>query len=279
MQDTTNNHLDVAQTQKTIYPIFIVSDSIQKDTNIVGFKDYVVRTLNCHTEPLIERESLFGKKTYVNKDLKMLERPNTSAEGWIYGVIFLAAIFYLLLIKIFSNKIKHVIRGTYSHLTLFIILSFLFIPVFALLCYTPISQYNYYYYFPIKSHFAIFLLLYFIILTYALIKYILIFFFGELFRARSICFNYNSNQLGFYFISGIIMIPFLFFYYYSPNSAKDNILIAILIVFSILLLTRLVKGLLLVLSETKFSKFYLFVYLCILEFIPLIIIYKSLIDY
>ena len=110
MQDTTNNHLDVAQTQKTSYPIFIVSDSIQKDTNIVGFKDYVVKTLNCHTEPLIERESLFGKKTYVNKDLKLLERPNTSAEGWIYGVIFLVSILYLLLIKIFSNKIKHVIR-------------------------------------------------------------------------------------------------------------------------------------------------------------------------
>lgn len=277
MQDTTNNLLDIIKPNETSHPIFIVSDSVEKDTNIVGFKDYVVKTLNCSTKPLIERESLFRHKTYVNKDLKIFERPNTFAQGWIYGVIFLVTILYLLLIKIFSKKIKHVIRGTYNHLTQFIILLFLFIPTFALLCYTAINHYDYSSYFPIKSHFLIFLLLNFAILAYSLIKYMLIFFFGELFRTRSICFRYNSNQLGFYFILGLIMIPLLFLYYYSSYSTKDNILIGIIIVVSILLLIRLVKGLFLVLSETKFSKFYLFVYLCILEFIPLIIIYKSLI--
>ena len=79
------------------------------------------------------------------------------------------------------------------------------------------------------------------------------------------------------FINGMIMIPLLFLYYYSPYSSNENLLIVILVVISIMLLVRLIKGLFLVLSETKFSRFYLFVYLCILEFIPLIIIYKSLI--
>lgn len=277
MQDTTSSHLDLIITKQVSPPIFIVSDSIEKDTSIVGFKDYVIKTLNSHTEPLLERESLFRHKTYVNKDLKIIERPITSAEGWIYGVIFLATFLYFLLIKIFAKKIKHVIKGTYNHLTLFIILSFLFMPIFALLCYTPISHFNYFSYFPIKSHFGIFLLLYFAILVYSTFKYILVYFFGELFRSRSICLLYNSNQLGFYFINGMIMIPLLFLYYYSPYSSNENLLIVILVVISIMLLVRLIKGLFLVLSETKFSRFYLFVYLCILEFIPLIIIYKSLI--
>ena len=278
MQDTTINHLVVSKPIEISSPIFIVTDSVEKDTSIVGFKDYIIKTLNSNLEPLLERESLFRHKTYVSQNMKFYERPNSFAEGWIYGVIFLVTIFYAVLIKIFSTKIKNLIRGTFNHLTLLIFLFFLFMPIIALLCYIPISQYNYYSYFPIKSHFGIFLILYLGISIYCLSKYVLVYFFGELFRARLLCFHYNSNQLGFYFINGLVMLPLLYLYYFSPYSLKGNLLIVILIAFSILLLISLVKGLLLVLSETKLSKFYLFVYLCILEFIPLIIIYKSLIE-
>lgn len=279
MQDTTTYNLDLSSSKELSHPILFISDSNAVVDNIAGFKDYVVETLNSNTEPLIERESMFSYKAYVSRDMRTIIRPSAFAEGWIYGVIFFIAFLYALSIKIFSRKINRIIRGRYNHLTLFIVLSLISMPAFAMLFYAPVHQYNYYSYFPIKSHFGIFLLFYFGIIIYSIAKYILVFFFGELFRTKSICFKYNSNQLGFYFINGLIMIPLLFLYYYLPYNSTENLLVGILIVFLILLLIRMIKGFLLVIDKTKFSKFYLFVYLCILEFIPIIIIYKFLIEY
>lgn len=279
MQDIVSKNLDTIKIDQTVQPIFITSDSVGKETIDIGFKDYIVKTLNDNTIPLIERKSLFKQKNFVNKDLNIIKSPNSSTEGWIYGIILFISILYCVLIKIFSKKIKQVIKGTFNHITLFIFILFLFIPILALLLYLLISKYNYFSYFPIKSHFGIFLILYLASILYCLFKYILIYFFGELFRTRNICFNYNSNQLGFYFLDGIIIIPFIFLYYYLPKETQNAMLITIFIITFILLLIRLIKGFAFVLRETKFSKFYLFVYLCILEILPLIIIYKFLISY
>ena len=277
MQDTIGKNLEAINHNQINHPILFVTDSLEKDTSIVDFREYIVKTLNSNTKNMVERKSLFQSKSYVNKDLKLFKRPNNQFDGWIYGLVFLVSILYIVVIKFLSKKIKSVISGTYNHLTLIILISFLFMPLLALIINIPISFYNYYPYFPIESHFAIYLLIYFAILLYCITKYLLIYFFGELFRAQSVCYNYNSNQLGFYFVDGIIMIPLLFLYYFTTYSPKNIIQITILIIISTLLLIRIIRGLVIVLSQTKFSKFYLFVYLCILEFIPLIIIYKSLI--
>lgn len=276
MQDTIGKNLETINHNQINHPIFFVTDSLEKDTSIVDFREYIVKTLNSSTKTMVERKSLFQSKSYVSKDLNLFKRPNNQFDGWIYGLVFLVSILYIVVIKFLSKKIKSVISGAYNHLTLIILLSFLFMPLLTLIINIPINYYNYYSYFPIESHFGIFLLIYFGILLYCITKYLLIYFFGELFRTQSVCYNYNSNQLGFYFVDGIIMIPLLFLYYFLPYSPKNIIQIIILIVISTLLLIRIIRGLVIVLHLTKFSKFYLFVYLCILEFIPLIIIYKYL---
>lgn len=284
MQDTVRKNLDtlhaeIGQTNNIDQPLFIIPTSPDTDTTIVGFRDYIVKILNESVPPLVERKSLFKEKAFINKELSIINRSNNHYESWIYGVIVFVTIFYLILIKIFSNKIGQVIKGTFNQEALLLPVIFLFVPVMALLFYAPISQYNYFSYFPISSHFGIYMLIFSGVLTFCLTKYILIFFFGALFRTKAICSQYNSNQLGFYLLEGIILIPFTFLYYYLPNNAQDTVLIISLIVLLIVLLIRLIKGLLLVLNETKFSKFYLFFYLCTIELLPLIIIYKSLISY
>ena len=279
MQDTIRANQDTLQTNIINQPIFIIPSSTDQDTNVIGFKDYIVKTLNGTIPPLVERKSLFKEKSFVQKNINTINRPNNYSEGWIYGVIMFVTVLYLILIKIFSNKIGQVIKGTFNQATLLILVIFLFVPTMALLCYAPISQYNYFSYFPIVSKFGIYMLISLGVVVFCLAKYLLIFFFGVLFRTKSICLQYNSNQFGFYLIDGIILIPFLFLYYYLPNNTQNIILIISLIVLCILLLIRLIKGLLLVLNETKFSKFYLFFYLCTVEFLPLIIIYKFLISY
>jgi len=279
MQDTIRVNQDTLQTNIINQPIFIIPSSTDKDTNVVGFKDYIVKTLNETIPPLVERKSLFKEKSFVHKNFNTINRPNNYSEGWIYGIIMFVTVLYLILIKIFSNKLGQVIKGTFNQAALLIFVIFLFVPTMALLCYAPISQYNYFSYFPIVSKFGIYMIILLGVVAFCLAKYLLIFFFGVLFRTKSICSQYNSNQFGFYLIDGIILIPFLFLYYYLPNNTQNSILIISLIVLCILLLIRLIKGLLLVLNETKFSKFYLFFYLCTVEFLPLIIIYKFLISY
>lgn len=280
MQDTIRANQDTLQLNViNDNPIFIIPSSSDKDSNVFGFKDYIVNALNENLPPLVERKSLFKEKTFVNKSFNIINRPNNYSEGWIYGIIMFVTVLYLILIKIFSNKIGQVIKGTFNQATLLILVIFLFVPTITLLCYAPISQYNYFSYFPIVSKFGIYMIILLGVVAFCLAKYLLIFFFGVLFRTKSICSQYNSNQFGFYLIDGIILIPFLFLYYYLPSNTENTILLISLIVICILLLIRLIKGLLLVLNETKFSKFYLFFYLCTVEFLPLIIIYKFLISY
>jgi len=284
MQDTIKTNIDtlhanVGQLNNIEQPLFIIPYSPDRDTTILGFNGYVVKTLNESLPPLAERKSLFKEKVFVNKELSVINRPNNYSDSWIYGIILFVTILYLILIKVFSNKIVQVIKGAFNQEVLLFPVIFLFVPVMALLCYAPISQYNYFMYFPIASHFGVYMLIFLGVFAFCFTKYILIFFFGALFRTKTICSQYNANQLGFYLLDGIILIPIIFLYYYLPNDTHNTALIISLIVLCILLLIRLIKGLIIVLNGTKFSKFYLFFYLCTVELLPLIIIYKSLISY
>jgi len=284
MQDTIKTNIDtlhanIGQLNNIEQPLFIIPSSPDRDTTILGFNASVVKMLNESIPPLVERKSLFKEKVFLNKELRVINRQSNYSDNWVYGIILFVTILYLVLIKVFSNKIGQVIKGAFNQELLLVPVIFLFVPIMALLCYAPINQYNLFIYFTIKSHFGIYMLIFLGVFAFCFTKYILISFFGTLFRTKTICSQYNANQLGFYLLDGIILIPILFLYYYLPNDTHTITIIISLIVICILLLIRLIKGLLLVLNETKFSKFYLFFYLCTIELLPLIIIYKSLISY
>ena len=81
MQDTIGKNLEAINHNQINHPILFVTDSLEKDTIIVDFREYIVKTLNSNTKNMGERKSLFQSKSYVNKDLKLFKRPNNQFDG------------------------------------------------------------------------------------------------------------------------------------------------------------------------------------------------------
>jgi len=276
MQDSVSYKADSISNIKIENPLFVIPDSLKSESTNISFKQYI-KILNDYTPVLVERKSLFKYKNYyVSKDIKMIEREVNPTYGWVFGLIFISILIYSIFIKAFYSKIKLIFKGVYSNITVFPISILLFVPNFSLLIYAPLIYYNYLIYSPINSHFGTYLLIVLVALIFFLIKYVLIYFFGILFRLEALCSKYNFNHTLFFITDGLVLIPFVFLFYFLPNNLQFSMLIASIIAISILFLFRLIRGFALVFKNTKASQFYLFVYLCTVEFLPIIIIYKYL---
>lgn len=276
MQDSVSYKADSISNIKIENPLFVIPDSLKSESTTISFKQYI-KILNDYTPVLVERKSLFKYKNYyVSKDIKMIEREVNPTYGWVFGLIFISILIYSIFIKAFYSKIKLIFKGVYSNITVFPISILLFVPNFSLLIYAPLIYYNYLIYSPINSHFGTYLLIVLVALIFFLIKYVLIYFFGILFRLEALCSKYNFNHTLFFITDGLVLIPFVFLFYFLPNNLQFSMLIASIIAISILFLFRLLRGFALVFKNTKASQFYLFVYLCTVEFLPIIIIYKYL---
>jgi len=96
---------------------------------------------------------------------------------------------------------------------------------------------------------------------------------GSLFQTRSETSEFLFNVNNFNRSLGLIMLPLVALTAFSPSQNTDFMIlagIAIVMAFYLLLLQR---GILILLRK-QFSIFYLFLYLCTLEFLPLLLIYK-----
>lgn len=108
------------------------------------------------------------------------------------------------------------------------------------------------------------------------LKIILIQFLSVVFNTRETTRAYLLNLLIFCLISGILLLPLLIMVLYL----KSILLLWIcLIIFTLLFLFRVMRGFFIGLSMTKFSYLFLFIYLCSLEFLPLMVIVKLFLIY
>ena len=106
---------------------------------------------------------------------------------------------------------------------------------------------------------------------------------GKIFFIRIIGFIFNTvkeatDHLLIIFIFnqmiGLILLPFLVFIAYSGLSVWFAYMLIVLIL--LIYIYRIIRIALFGLANSKFSKFYLFLYLCTIEFLPLIILAKIL---
>jgi len=87
---------------------------------------------------------------------------------------------------------------------------------------------------------------------------------------------YKLNILVTLSIIGFMLIPVLVFAVYLKSVWLLYIALGLIGSFS---LFRLIKGFLIGISLTRFSYFFLFVYLCTLEILPLLVVAKLIVDY
>lgn len=89
---------------------------------------------------------------------------------------------------------------------------------------------------------------------------------------------YLSNNYVFHLLYAIVAAAMAFFVFYTSTAGRIFLFIAIGII-GLLFTIRLLRGMQLILTNSKTSKLYLFYYLCILEIIPIIVIAKVIMSY
>jgi hypothetical protein len=111
---------------------------------------------------------------------------------------------------------------------------------------------------------------------FSFLKIMLIKFFGAVFSVKQIASMYISNQILYYALDGFLLIFPVFLTFFLVKESSETAIYLSLGMLSILSIARVIRGFVLVLKNSKSAKFYLFLYLCTVEFIPLLIALKIL---
>lgn len=104
-----------------------------------------------------------------------------------------------------------------------------------------------------------------------LLKLVVIRVSGKVFRTRSESEEYLVTNLIYNIASGLLAFPFVFAGYYADNQISIYIATGI---FLIGITLRFVRSIFVGLSAQTFPVIYLFLYLCTLEILPLLVLYK-----
>lgn len=263
------------QLDTTFY--FIVPDSL------LQYRDSVI--IDIAAEDLI---TSFISEDAVNESLTANFIATTN-QDWITGLILLA--FTLLaiikiafkkslsqLFKAFQtrNYAKQLIRDGNPFRKeanlLALIIYFLSLP---LLLYFTIKHFippN----IPIPEGINLFGLLMGFSVVYWLFKVLILKFNGHLFNTQKASSEILTNIFIFNLVTGILLLPFLTLYLYTQ---ENLFLFGSIIILLLSYLQRLLRELTIGLSYTIFSVLHLFLYLCTLEFIPMVIIAKVVINF
>ncbi len=108
-------------------------------------------------------------------------------------------------------------------------------------------------------------------------KFVLMKMSGYVFSIQKLISGYLSILSISNFVYSIVIIPVLLFYQFVPTIFQSYLLGLILILFCFNTIYKYLRTGSFILNNFQFPKFYLFLYLCTLEIMPLLIIYKVLI--
>jgi len=109
------------------------------------------------------------------------------------------------------------------------------------------------------------------IFVYQFMKSSIIHLIGIVFNSTESARQYQLIILIFNYIMGIILFPIVVIAFYWNSTA---LIITGIIIVSLLLLYRIFRGFLTGLDNKSYNLFYLFLYLCTLEILPLLLIFK-----
>ena len=106
------------------------------------------------------------------------------------------------------------------------------------------------------------------------VKIIFIRFISNTFRNYNVTSYYLLNSYISNIIIGFLFLPLLFLYTFSDKIISDKILIICTIIIILFNFIRIVRNTISGINYSKFSSLYLFLYLCTIEFLPIIILIK-----
>ncbi|MFT4155079.1 MAG: DUF4271 domain-containing protein [Parafilimonas sp.] len=116
-----------------------------------------------------------------------------------------------------------------------------------------------------------------LLLAYS-IKYLVISFTGWVFNSKEAAMEYRFVVFLINKLLGILVIPFLFLIAYSDNKIKTVAITIVLCLLIFSLAVRYIVSLARIRKNLSVTAFHFFLYLCAVEIIPLLVIYKVLFE-
>lgn len=222
----------------------------------------------------------FQSQAIPNKTSLILD---SVTPDWL-SLVFLVAFIYLIIIKFVLNI--NFLEGAKGLLKIEVLDDVGFEKTHRLFAYllTPFSiiVYAYYIYYFVNPQFIkldfdyIFLVFSLIIVAFFILKLMIEFIIAFIFNTFKAYKAYFTDHLYMLGIGSLIQLILLIFYSYSQIGFILRFSIFIMIIFFIY---RLIRSFIIGYQLTSFSKSYLFLYLCSLEILPLIWIFKWITDY
>ncbi len=120
--------------------------------------------------------------------------------------------------------------------------------------------------------FFLFLGIFAIFIVLSLIKAVVVTFIGNVFKTTRSAHDYLVNNMIFNIVTGLLLFPAVIFCIYIDEPVYLWIAGFIVV---ILLVYRFIRSFMIGLSNTRYSIFYLFLYLCTLEILPLLLLLKT----
>lgn len=117
------------------------------------------------------------------------------------------------------------------------------------------------------------------VFLFFIFKLVLINIIGWVFQTSRETFEYLTNYMIFSIVAGVFLFPSVFFLIYSSPFISEILVYIIMIILAIIFAYRTIRGLLIGLSSERYSLYYLFLYLCTVEILPLCISVKLLINF
>ena len=206
---------------------------------------------------------------------------------WMLSVM-LGLLLYLAVLNRFLNKaITDIIQSFYNKRMLaqfskeenlvnswsFILLFLLFGATIGLLFYQVVSYYNRSY---VDDGWQLYLGFTFAVIVFFILKMIILRVLGLIFNIRNLVKEYISVLYLTYFNLTFISLPLVISFGLVADSLKPVILLVFGLLILVVLFWQYVRSSINILSFYRFSKVYLFIYLCALEFCPVLILVKAL---
>ncbi len=274
-------------------PLYIYKDSTfsQADSGQTpAFQAYVSRILNDSFPQLNPEPTLLQEKTYIyNKQISMQPLAKKENQDWEFLAIFVLLALLALFLKFFRYGTFEIIRSCFSFKdfevmtkssnALLLPTSLLYFPIVAIFGCCAID----YFQIPIEIGISLdeirtFLLLILVLSAFIWGKMLLVRFFGSLFRYKNVVRYYVINQMCYLFLTSLLLLLPVTLCLFAPDYLRYYFIIISAALIVLLSLIRVVRGLFLVFNTSKFSRIYLFCYLCTIEFLPLLLIAKAIIS-
>jgi hypothetical protein len=246
-----------------------------------------------------EKKMLIGDSRYIKPrtDVKLTttETPNigiglpnnekqTQSTDWLTVIIFTVLLLFASIRITYEKYLKHLFLSVFNYTTASRMfqeknynifhastrLEVFFYVVFSIFIY---QLFNYFQLSGNLKDVLLFVIIFGLTIAYYLVKKMVYILLGKLFSATEETYEYlfnldNSNK-----IAGLFLFPIISLIAFNPFKSIGFTVVLGIIILSFFYILLIQRGIFILLKK-QFSIFYLFLYLCSLEFLPLLLIYK-----